>query len=83
MAVNGSERHRSGEAEVCPGGDVLIGTGISVLLQKTEIDEIYHSGMHPNAHENVGGFEITVNVVARVNVLQATKLGLQISKAII
>jgi hypothetical protein len=30
---------------------------------------MHHVGLHPSAHDNVTGFEITVNEVARVNVL--------------
>jgi hypothetical protein len=83
VAVNQSKSGRSGEAEACFGGDVLIGDGISVLLRKAKINEIHDVGMHPKAHGNVAGFEITMNVIARVNVLQAAKLGVQINKAII
>jgi hypothetical protein len=69
VAVNGSESGCSGEAEVCLAGDMLIHIGIPVLLRQTKINEIHHIRPHPNAHDNVAGFEITVNEIAGVNVL--------------
>ena len=83
MAVNGGESSRSSETKVCATGDMLIRIGIPVLLRKTKINKVCHRGLGPNAHENVAGFEIPVDEVTRMNVLEATDLELQMSVSII
>jgi hypothetical protein len=47
---------------------------IPELLQKAKIDEIYHTGVFSDTHGYVVGFEVTMNEVARVYILEVMKL---------
>ena len=48
--------------------------GIPKLLRESEIDDVNQVCMLASAHDNIAGFEVTVNEVARMDILQATEL---------
>ena len=50
--------------------------GIPIFFREPEIDEVYNVGVLSETHDDVARFEIAVNEVARMYVLQATELGI-------
>jgi hypothetical protein len=44
------------------------------LLRQAVVDDVHNTGMLPDTHNDVAGFEITVDEVLGVDVTQATDL---------
>jgi hypothetical protein len=51
-----------------------VGLGIAILLGKTEIDDVDLIATLSNSHEEVVGFDVTMDEVARVDVLDTGDL---------
>jgi hypothetical protein len=65
----------SNEAKIRVEWNVRVRIGIPIFFREPEIDEVYSVGMLSKTHNNVARFEIAMNEVARMYVLQATELG--------
>lgn len=61
----------SGEVLVLTVGDVQVRLGVTVLLGETKVDHVDLVSALADAHQEVVGLDVTVNEVARVNVLDA------------
>lgn len=48
--------------------------GVPEFLRQPKIDEVHDIGLVADAYDDVAGFEVTVNNVARMDVLQTTEL---------
>lgn len=59
---------------VFPVGNMLVCTGISVLLGQAEVNDVHQVAFLPQAHEEVVGLHIPVDEVLRVYVLDAADL---------
>ena len=51
--------------------DVEMGPGVSVLLSKTEIDDVHIIAMRTHTNQKIGGFYVAVNEAGRVYMLYA------------
>ena len=76
MTVDRCEGHGSNEAKTFFEWDVQVCIGILVFFRQPKIDDVYNMGAPSNTHNNIARFEITVNEVVRMDVLQATELGI-------
>jgi hypothetical protein len=74
MRVDGRVPSRARQVLVLPVRDVEMGPGISVLLGKTEIDDIDLIASSSNAHQKVIGLDVPVDEVARMDILNARDL---------
>jgi hypothetical protein len=50
--------------------------GIPIFFREPKVNEVYNVGVLSETHNDVARFEIAVNEVARMYVLQATELGI-------
>jgi hypothetical protein len=55
---------------------VQVCIGIPKFFRQPKIDEVYNVGVPSDTHDDIARFEIAVNEVARMDVLQATELGI-------
>ena len=74
MAVNGCEQKGTNGTTASSMWDVNVHFGVSECLQQTEIDNVYNVSMIIEAHKHVAWFDILVNDVLRVKVLQPSDL---------
>jgi hypothetical protein len=71
MSVDRGITSSTGQVLVLPIRDVEMSLGVTVLLGKTEIDNVDLVATLANTHEEVVGLDITVNEGLGVNVLDA------------
>ena len=69
MCINRSVSGRTSQILVFPVGDVQVSSGISVLLGKAKINHIHLRASSSNSHQEVVGFDITVDEASGVDVL--------------
>ena len=74
MSVDASISGRAGQVLVLPVGDVKVSLGVAVLLGETEVDDVDLVAALANTHQEVVGFDITVDEVAGVDVLNTGNL---------
>lgn len=74
MRVDRSVTSCSSQVLVLAVWDVQVGLGIAILLGKTEIDDVDLIATLSNTHEEVVGFDVTMDEVARVDVLDTGDL---------
>jgi hypothetical protein len=74
VTINGCEISGSYKAKTIVVWNMYACLGIPELLRQPKINEVHHVGLLADAHNDVGRFEITVNEVARMDILQATEL---------
>lgn len=75
VGVDGGVAGRAGQVLVFPVGDVLVGAGVPVLLGQPEVDDVHQVALLPQSHEEVVGFDVPVDEVLGVDVLDAADLG--------
>jgi uncharacterized protein YlxP (DUF503 family) len=66
----------SNETKTLVEWNVQVCIGIPKFFRQPKIDEVYNVGALSDTHDDVARFEIAVNEVARMDVLQATELGI-------
>jgi hypothetical protein len=71
MSIDRSVPSGTSQVLVLPVGDMQVSLGVSVLLGQTEINDIDLIASFPNAHEEIVGFDISVDKVSRVNVFDS------------
>lgn len=70
MRVDSREQRRADAVYVVLfEGDVVRGSRVSVFLGETEIDDVDEVRGSAGAHDKVGGFDVAVDVVFRVDKL--------------
>ena len=74
MAVNGCEQKGSNGATASSMWDVNVRFGVSECLRQTEIDNVYNVSMIIEADKHVAWFDISMNDISRVKVLQLSDL---------
>lgn len=74
MSVDRSVPSRSSQVLVLSVRDMQVSLGITVLLCETKVDDVDLVSSFSNSHQKVVGFDVAVNEVARVNVLDAGDL---------
>jgi hypothetical protein len=74
MSVDRSVTSSSSQVLVLAVRDVKVSLGITVLLCETEIDNVDLVSTFTDTHEEVVGFDISVNEVSRVNVFDSRDL---------
>ena len=74
MGVDGRVSRCAGEVLVLPIWDVQVGLRVPKLLREAEIDDVDLVSTLSNTHQEVIGLDITVNEVARMDVLDAGDL---------
>ena len=74
LGVDGRVAGGTREVLVLSVRDVEMGLGVAVLLRETEIDDVDLVAPLTNAHEEVVGLDITMDEVARVDVLDTGDL---------
>jgi hypothetical protein len=74
----------SNEAKTLVEWNVCVRIGIPKFFREPEIDEVYNIGVLSETHNDVARFEIAVNEVARMYVLQTMELGtIDISSSVV
>ena len=76
MTIDRCKGGASNEAKTCVEWNVRVCIGIPIFFREPEIDEVYNVGLLSETHNDVARFEIAVNKVARMYVLQAMELGI-------
>ena len=76
MTIDRCKDGGSNEAKTHFEWNVCVCIGIPIFFRESEIDEVYNVGMLSETHDDVARFEIAMNEVARMYVLQATELGI-------
>jgi len=71
MSVDGGVASGTSQVLVLSVGNVKVGLRVPVLLGKTEVDDIDLISALADSHQKVVGFDVTVNEVAGMNVLDA------------
>ena len=74
VGVDGGITSSSGQVLVLPIRDVEVGLGVTVFLGQSEIDDIDLVATLSNPHQKVVRFDIAVDEVAGVNVLNTGDL---------
>ena len=74
MAVNGCEQKGSNGTTASSMWDVNVHFGVSECFRQTKIDNVHDAGMIAEAHKDIARFDISVNKVLRVKVLQPSYL---------
>lgn len=75
VCVNGGVTSSPSQVLVLPVRDVEVSLWVSELFRETEIDDINLISTLADAHEEVVWLDVTMNEVARVDVLDARYLG--------
>ena len=73
MRVDGGVARSADELLVLAVRDVREGVGVAVLLAEAHVDEVEGVGVVLEAHEEVVGLDVAVEVVVRVVVLDAVQ----------
>ncbi len=74
MRVDGGIASGTSQVLVLAVWDVQVGLGITVLLGKTEIDDVDLVSALADAHQEVVGLDVSVDEVTRMDVLDAGNL---------
>jgi hypothetical protein len=64
----------TGQVLVLAVGNVQVGLGITIFLGQTEVDDVHLISTLANAHQEVVGLDVTVDEVARVDILDTRDL---------
>ncbi len=76
MTIDRCKGSGSNEAKTLVEWNMRVCIGIPKFFREPEINEVYNVGMPSETHNDVARFEIAVNEVARMYVLQAMELGI-------
>ena len=76
MTIDRCKGSGSNEAKTCVEWNVRVCIGVPIFFREPEIDEVYSVGVLSGTHNDVARFDIAMNEVARMYVLQATELGI-------
>ena len=71
VGVDGSVASSAGQVLVLSVGDVKMCLRVTVLLGETEVDDIDLVSALADTHEEVVGFDIAVNKIARMDVFHS------------
>ena len=74
MSVDGGVTSGTSQVLVLSVGNVKVGLWVPVLLGKTEVDDINLISTLADSHQKVVGFDVTVDEVAGMNVLDTRNL---------
>ena len=74
MTIDRCEGGGSNEAKTLLEWNVPVCIGIPKFFRKPKIDEVYNVGMPSDTHNDIARFDIAVDEIARMDVLQATEL---------
>ena len=74
MSVDGGITSSTSQVLVLPVGDVQMGLGVTEFLCETKIDNVNLVTAFADAHQEIVGFDIAVNEITRVDVLDARDL---------
>lgn len=74
MGVDGRVPGSTGKVLILPVRDMKVRLGVPELLGETEVDDVDLVATLPDAHQEVVGLDVTVDEVARVDVLDAGDL---------
>jgi len=74
MGVNGGVASSARQVLILPVGDMEMGLGVAELLCEAEIDDIDLVTTLSDAHQEVVWFDVTMNKVTRMDVLDPRDL---------
>jgi hypothetical protein len=74
MGINTGIASSSCQVLVLPVGNVQMALGVTVLLGKTKVDDVHLVATLADTHQEVIGFDITVNEVLGMDVFDAGDL---------
>lgn len=74
MSVDGGVASRAREVFVLPVGDVLVRSGVAVLLGQAEVDDVDQVALFAQTHQKVVRLHVSVDEVLGVDVLNSTDL---------
>lgn len=74
MGVDGGVAGRARQVLVLPVGDVLVRSGIPVLLGQAEVDDVDQVALFAQTHEKVVGLHVSVDEVLGVDVFDPADL---------
>jgi hypothetical protein len=74
VSIDGRITGGTGQVLVLAVGDVQVGLGITIFLGQTEVDDVHLISTLANAHQEVVGLDVTVDEVARVDILDTRDL---------
>lgn len=74
MSVDRGVTRGSSQVLVLPVRNVQVRLGVAVLLGQTEVDNVDLVAALSDAHQEVVGFDVSVNKVARVSILDSRDL---------
>ncbi|KIK10856.1 hypothetical protein PISMIDRAFT_20019 [Pisolithus microcarpus 441] len=80
LTVDGGESIATEEATTFSKTVMEVHVGISVLLCNTEVYEIYNGGILTGADKDIAGFDILMNEVVQVYVLQSLELQTELKR---
>jgi hypothetical protein len=74
MGIDGSVTSGTGQVLVLAIRDVQVRLGVSVLLGESKINDVDLVASLANAHQEIVGFNVSMDEIARMNVLDAGNL---------
>ena len=74
MTINRSKGNHSSKSMTMVVWNICVCIGIRKLLQESKIGDVNQVCMLASAYDNIAGFEVVVNEVARMDILQAMEL---------
>lgn len=74
MSINGGIASSASQVLILAIGNMLMCTGIPVLLGQAEINNVDQIAFLAKTHQKVVWFDVSVNEILRVDVLNATDL---------
>ena len=74
MTINGCEGSSSSKSTTAAVWNVHACVWVPKLLRESKIDDVHQVCMLVGAHDDVAGLKVTVDEVARMDVLEATEL---------
>ena len=82
VSVDASVTGRASQVLVLPVGDMEVRLGVAVLLGETEVDDVDLVAALANTHQEVVGFDITVDEVTGVDVLNTGNLRITVNSRV-
>lgn len=74
MSVDGSVASRAREVFILPVGDVLVCSGITVLLGQAKVNDVDQVALFTETHQKIVRLHISVDEVLGVDVFNSTDL---------
>lgn len=74
MSVDGSVASSAREVFILPVGDVLVRSGVTVLLGQAEVNDVHQVALFAETHQEVVRLHISVDEVLGVDVFNSADL---------